>query len=178
MPLDPKQFAAAVLTEAEHAALSHSGLPGVGKLVQELFFSTASVIACGVLPNDDTIPQNTEGTEVLTGSITPTNVNNKLVIEFTGWLGGNSDLAGVALFQDSIADAIAASIAWGENGGLIEGGQVTLRHEMVAGTTSPTTFKIRAGAPLTTTYLNADSGGTRKYGGVMRAVLTIREKTP
>ena len=45
-----------------------------------------------VIPFDDTVPQNDEGTEIITLAITPTSTSNKLVIEFfmPAWDGGTA----------------------------------------------------------------------------------------
>ncbi len=52
------------------------------RLVQVVNTETGAV-ATGttVMPADNTIPQNTEGDEYMTLAITPTNTNNKLLIE-------------------------------------------------------------------------------------------------
>ena len=67
------------------------------------------------IPYDNTIPQNTEGVEQITVNITPTDTNNILIVE--GYFSGAVDISGggtgavliMSLFQDSIANAIAAS---------------------------------------------------------------------
>ena len=78
----------------------------------------------------------------------------------------------MALFQDSIANALAATMdTWSANWGQ----RIDLIHYMSAGTTSSTTFKIRIGGTnAATTTLNGASG-SRYYGGVMSTNLTIWE---
>ena len=128
------------------------------------------------IPADDTKPQNTEGQEVLTATITPTNANNILVIHFSTWagsVGGVGVLAG-ALFQDATSDAIAANV-----GSLLNpssAGTLTLNHIMTAGTTSATTFKVRVGglaSPGAMTINGYSSGGY--FGGVSSTILEIWE---
>ncbi len=125
------------------------------------------------IPNDNTIPQNTEGTQFMTLAITPTNASNKLKIEVVLFLEsavGNERT--VALFQDSTANALAAGSAHNFSG---EGHFIAFTHYMTAGTISATTFKVRAGAETTgTTTFNGQSSG-RKYGGVMASSITITE---
>ena len=64
-----------------------------------------------LMPLDDTIPQNTEGDEYMTLSITPTDADNLLEIEAVGNFSHSA--AGrwllMALFQDSDADALAVA---------------------------------------------------------------------
>lgn len=130
----------------------------------------------GTTPMDDSIPQNTEGNEFMTLAITPENVNNTLAIE-VNWNGGatSQDIT-VALFQDSVADALAAVTASRATltTSLFQRGEFT--YEMTAGTTSAITFKVRAGASgATTTYFNGNIGGAQRYGGVAQSYIRITE---
>lgn len=146
-----------------------------GDIVQVVNTETGAV-ATGTttMPTDDTIPQNTEGDEYITLSITPTNASNYLQIEFVGMFGNSVTCNfAVALFQDSTANALAATGNYALTG--TEHNIFTLKHRMLAGTTSATTFKIRAGGnnPGTTTF-NGISG-TRYFGGVNASSITITE---
>ena len=127
------------------------------------------------LPFATTVPQNTEGAEFMTCSITPTNANNKLVIDARIFCSTASSVQwqSMALFQDSTASALASIAQWETtaNGG----GVLTLRHEMTAGTTSSTTFKIRGGAYTATTFYFNGSSGIRYHGGVLASTLSITE---
>ncbi|HEY6021943.1 MAG TPA: hypothetical protein VIY48_19400, partial [Candidatus Paceibacterota bacterium] len=83
-----------------------------GIVVQKVSTQTGAV-ATGttLIPLDDTIPQNTEGNQYMSLSVTPTKTTNFLNIDVT--FIGSSDVANpiiVALFQDSIANALAAAM--------------------------------------------------------------------
>lgn len=132
----------------------------------------------GVIPNDDTIPQNTEGNEFITLAYTPTSATNRLQIRAFMYVSTSlQDSSTMALFQDTTADALAATKTTSGYGGAPN--TIALEHDMVAGTTSSTTFKIRCGATAGTTYLNSDANsGARKLGGVASSRLTIMEYTP
>lgn len=136
--------------------------------------TTALQTISTVIPVDDTIPQNTEGGQVLTKAITPKATTNLLVIDIA-WFGagGPSDHVTTALFQDSTANAIAAAGSWQQtSGGMFEH---YLRHIMLAGTTSSTTFNVRIGpASAGTIYFNGKSG-SRVFGGVASSTLKITE---
>jgi len=127
-------------------------------------------------PYDDTIPQNTEGMEVITLAITPTNTSNTLVIEGVVNVSStaSNEIIIAALFKDSDADAI--QVATGHVSIANSLITIPISYRMVAGTTSEITFKIRAGGEDSgsTTYINSDSGG-RKFGGRMYNSLTIKE---
>ena len=153
-----------------------SSWQAAGITVQQVTTQTGETASgTTTIPYDDTIPQNTEGTEFMTRSITPTNASNKLVIEcdaFTS-VGAANQWAMLALFQDSTANALATDARWMVTTG--GGNSMRIRHEMTAGTTSSTTFKVRAGPYLSgTIYFNGDSGG-RKFGGSYTSHLTITE---
>lgn len=156
------------------------GVGSSGKVVQVVNTQTGAV-ASGTtgIPVDDTIPQNTEGVEYMTLSITPTNSSNKLridVVLFATSLNSGVWLI-VGLFQDSTADAIAVGATFNYN--VATAGQnVAFTHYMTAGTTSATTFKVRAGTHNGTSLtINGQSGG-RLWGGVVASSITITEIVP
>lgn len=127
-----------------------------------------------VIPYDDTIPQITEGTEFMTRAITPKSATNRLHIHAKLYISASlveSIIA--ALFQDSTANALAAamdcaSTATGES-------EVNVIHDMVAGTTSSTTFRIRAGGEVAGTVTFNGRSAVRKFGGVTLSNITITE---
>jgi hypothetical protein len=127
-----------------------------------------------VLPSDDTIPQNTEGDQYLTKSITPSSSLNLLHIESVLALASSTnDQYTVALFQDAIANALAVMQNTFDTTGRVY--SVAVEHFMAAGTVSSITFNVRAGntAAGTTTFNGA--AGARKMGGVMKSFLRITE---
>lgn len=129
------------------------------------------------IPNNDTIPQNTEGNEFMTASITPTDVANKLKIEvdlYGSFSGSGVDALKIALFQDSTADALA--VAWSsKNTTTNDKSAVHLTFWMDAGTTSSTTFKVRAGVHSSGTITFNGTSGSRLYGGKLVSNITITE---
>jgi len=128
------------------------------------------------LPFDNSIPQNTEGDEYMSLAITPTNASNILLIE-VGWFGAGSISTAnltIALFQDSTAGALSA-VGQYMMGTANTTRTQTIKHYMTAGTTSATTFKVRAGMDAAgTTYFNGNSSG-RIYGGVANSYIMITE---
>lgn len=148
----------------------------LGSVVQ-IDKSITSVVATGTttIPYDDTIPQSTEGDQYLSLLYTPKSVSNILIIEVLLFLSnsaGTLSLIG-ALFQDSTANALATGIGFQ----LTATAQIPvfIRHVMTAGTTSATTFKVRAGASAAgTTTLNGQSGA-RRFGGTNYSSITITE---
>ena len=153
---------------------------GVGGKIVQVVNTQSSAFASGTTqtPMDGTIPQNTEGNEFLTLAITPTNSSNKLLIKVHLY-NCNSDsgrVITVALFQDSTANALAVD-AWHQsaaNGNA--SGSINFDHYMTAGTTSSTTFKVRAGANGTgTMMMNGSHNGDLDHGATTKSSITIWE---
>lgn len=143
--------------------------------IQRTGTTSQTALSTGI-PMDNTVPQNTEGTQVMTKAITPTSSSNKLVIEAPINLGENSntDALIAVLYQDS-GQGIQASMSNGSAGSALGMGNVYLYYEMTAGTTSSTTFKVNAANGAGTGILNASSGFT--LGGTFGSYLKITELT-
>lgn len=145
-----------------------------GMVIQVVNVETGAVASgTTAIPYDDTIPQSGEGDQFMSLAITPSSATNKLRIDvvLNGLNASNNQLA-VALFQDATAGALAVASADTTAAGLMA--QCVLTHFMTSGTTSATTFKVRAGASSGTTTFNGTSAA-RLYGGVIASSITITE---
>ena len=165
------------VSQVQAGAIESSDLPS-GSVVQIVNFQTGTM-ATGTttMPYDNTIPQNTEGNEYMTLTITPTSATNILIIDARlNSNPSNSSVVTGALFQDSASNAIASTFQYFANGSI--GTPQTIQHKMVSGTASATTFKVRIGSHVTsTTTFNGRSGGAF-YGGTLASSITITEYTP
>lgn len=137
-----------------------------------------SAVATGTttIPVDDTIPQNTEGTEFMTCSITPKSAANKLYIHVNihGSLSVGSANTVAALFRDTTANAIAATQIF-QSTATAPSIIIIDCPDISASSTSATTFKVRVGPGAAATYtLNGQSGG-RLFGAVTKSLITITE---
>lgn len=124
---------------------------------------------------DDTIPQNTEWDQYLTKAIIPTSPVNRLLIDSQVLLSTDWAWATfvVALHQNSTANALSAWVFPFAAANRSTLG--TINHIMAAGTTSSTTFKVRAGSTIAgTTRLNWQSWA-RLLGWVSNSYLKITE---
>lgn len=126
-----------------------------------------------ILPQDNTIPQITEGAEFFTVTITPTNAANTLIVEMgacnvSGIVSGV--YVGVALFRDAVANALCAQVA-GQ-----DGQNFNFQYQMTAGTTSTITFRVRYGPSAAgNAYMNMAGGGTQIFGSAGIAYLQVTE---
>lgn len=161
-------------SDAEGGVLSYSG-----HSVQVVNTQTGAVATGSTaMVVDDTIPQITEGDEYMTLAITPKSATNKLKIDVVIHLANDNSSSYhlvAALFQDTTAGALAVSQtvktgSYGNN--MIH--QIKFTHYMTSGTTSETTFRVRAGSTVGTTTFNGASGA-RLYGGVIASSITITE---
>jgi hypothetical protein len=153
-------------------------------VVKQIVSTQTGAVATGttVSPDDDTIPQNTEGNEFMTLAITPSSTSNRLIIEVCALVAETTAGAHrrtMALFQDTTAGALAAVIAYsGDATSAHCEDPMTMRHIMAAGTTSATTFKVRIGGDQagTITFNGRESG--RMLGGVIPSSIMITEIEP
>lgn len=160
------------------AALTDFTPAGPGTIIQVARTRTGAVATTtSAIPVDDTIPQNTEGAEFMTLSITPHDANSFLLVEVTliadAATGLNTLVA--ALFRDSTADAIAAAHVCTPNSA---NKQVTIHFLSSlenSNAAASTTFKVRGGISGSVTMTFNGTNTTRNYGGVMASGITIYE---
>jgi hypothetical protein len=129
------------------------------------------------IPNDNSVPQNTEGHEFMALTHTPLSATNKLLIEVV--LVGSIDIdplddtatVTVALFRDAVVAALAAA---GQLFTPAGSNQFTLSFShyinVPAGLT-PVMLKVRAGGDHTRTTVNVND----KYGGRAASSITVTE---
>ena len=153
-----------------------AALLGVGSVIQAVNTQSGTFSSSTTtIPLDNTIPQNTEGSEVLTATITPIASTNRLRIDVVICAGASvANNIVVGLFRDSTANAVAAATEVADGAGSRR--IITFTHFVTAGSTAATTFRVRAGlATAGTLNINGDGGGGSLFGGVMSSSITITE---
>ncbi len=133
----------------------------MGKLLQVQRATVGKLSTTTVIPDDDTIPQNTEGIEAMTIAFTPLSGTSTLYFEVCSVLRVGSPARGTAaLFVDTTADAIACRRVWTTLQPKIS----RFSYSVVSGSTSARTYKVRIGADLGTLTNHAisadDAGGS------------------
>jgi hypothetical protein len=160
---------------AAWGVLTGSYMPA-GSVVQVVNYQTGAYATAvnPIIPNDDTLPQVSEGAQFLTLAITPTSATNALFILAQMDFTTDSTYIGcVALFSSAGNDALKATQHAISGNTLFP--VISLAHYMVAGTTSTLTFTVRAGQTGNNNfYLNGYSGA-RKLGGAKISSITIAE---
>lgn len=155
-----------------------------GAFTQARLVDTAFVIDgevdTGVISinNDNSIMQNDEGNPFLAlPAFTPKDALNILRIDVVMNLGfTSSNQLMIGLFQDSIVDAIA--LVTNEISSNNQSVCISFVYQMVAGTTSPITFSVRAGAAGGATTTFNGILGTRTGGGKMVSSISVMEFKP
>jgi hypothetical protein len=160
----------------EFTLLSAGGKPAVlflGRATNSTYQTLGTI-----MPIDNTIPQNTEGNEVLSCTVTPTNASSTLKITFNGFVGGSSNqTVGAALFVDSTANALNATCAAIAGAGSINTG-LTLVHYESAASTTQRVYRVRIGGGDSVDFFLNGDGTARQFGGVAAASLTVEEILP
>lgn len=149
------------------------GMKLPGDVVQRIeTTSSAYVSAAVIIPADNTIPQNTEGTELLTATLSPTSGANFLSVVAKAWLVNNvAGRAIIALFRDTTASAIAAGLVT-PSGDILP---VEARTRVNAAATTSTTFKLRYGPEGASTIFVNGSTAAALFGGTLVSGLFVEE---
>jgi uncharacterized phage protein gp47/JayE len=129
-----------------------------------------------LIPLDNTIPQNTEGTEFMSLAITPVSATSILIINVgIGFRDYSRDTnVQTALFKDSEANALAAISAYGNDAANSRKNEY-FSYKMISGTTSTITFKVRAGGSDAGTYTFNGLNGADYLAGTAASHITITE---
>lgn len=158
-----------------------SGLFPSGAIIQSVADSDATLytitahnlsIAAGAV--DNTTPVVTEGAEVLSVSITPSNASNileVLAVIYYGHAFSGARVVG-AMFQGStcLAAAVQAHDTGDTNGKVL-----TLVSRAAAGSTSAQTISVRMDSTTSSLYVNGDSTGAVYLNGTQKSYLIVRE---
>lgn len=157
----------------------HAHPPMSGSVIQKVISTDATVLGplSGAIPSDDTIPQSSEGDLVFSfPAFTPKSASSTLVIHVNLWGSTSSSFAYPtwAVFNSGSANAIGAGRGWPDNGSGNAGG-ITIIATEAAASTSARTYTVRAGISGGNWYINGNTTGTRRFGGVSFIVGTIEE---
>lgn len=113
------------------------------------------------IPDDNTIPQITEGTQILSASITPTSDTSRVrAMVFLSAHTNSTDIAAIAALFRGGSNALAAYYEVSTNGTKSQFSSFV--YEDVPGSTSSQTYTVRVGASYGTVILNQQLGGSRR----------------
>lgn len=159
------------------AALASLDLPAGTILDRAYGEYTANTSLTTAIPYDDTIPQNTEGTQILSVSITPKKTTSRVRVTFRGFGASDGSTGGLilaALYRNSGADAINATVSacLTPTNGIVN---MVMGFEDSPGSTSAQTYNIRVGPNAAGNSRMNGTSAARLFGGVARATLVLEE---
>ena len=125
------------------------------------------------IPYDNSVPTNTQGAQFLTLGITPSNINNQLIIEVlvNCTSNGASTQATVVLLDGA---STLSCVSEGVNNDSNSLYSIPLQFKMTAGTLSTKTFNVRVGSTTGTLFFNRNATGD-KFSTALISSITITE---
>lgn len=158
-------------------ALISIGVFPLGAILQvlETTYTTNASLSVAI-PDDDTVPLSTEGTQVLSQAITPASNTNKVLCTVDMWGEGDNATGAyitAALFRGTTCIAVKSVQT-------IDGVPSVFRNGLCLNfldspaSASAQTYTVRVGANAGSLRLNGTIAG-RKYGGASSATLTVME---
>ena len=143
-----------------------AGLTGVvaGKLLRKSYYTIArQSISHATFPNDDTIPQNTEGTQFFSQEYTPSTTNCDLFIIANCSVretANNTNQKAMALFINDSTDALRVVSGLTNGQGSVHGDNFVLMHKMPS-YSGAKTFSLRAHGGDTINYFAGTYNGVQ-----------------
>ena len=127
-----------------------AGITGItaGKLLRKTSYTiTRQAISPSAFPQDNTIPQISEGTQFFSQAYTPSTANCDLVITANCSVREYNNVANqcaMALFVNDSTDALRVVSGYSSGGSPVHGNNFTLVHKMASWGVSAKTFSLRA----------------------------------
>ena len=145
-------------------------------VLQMTYNQKASVgTTTATIPFDTTAPQNTEGAQILSASITPIYAGSELRIDVIVFVTPSTDSAWVtaALFRDSAASAVASSANFVNTG--TAGGPITFTYWVASSDTTSRVFNVRVGSRDAGTLTWGGQAGAQRHNSTMYSSISITE---
>jgi hypothetical protein len=158
-------------------AIIADDLPAGTVLNAKFYESSTEYTVTSIIPFDNTIPQITEGTQIISGTITPTKTTSRIVgfVSINGDADSTSVQTIVAAFRGTTANAVAAT--WLKY--ITYSSLISFEFTDLPNTTSATTYSIRVGPDTGTLYVNRQATApTSLLGGANKITLTLLEINP
>lgn len=181
-PIVPTQLSSDNSTRAANTSWVRTYFAGVtvpfpsGSVVDtgSSFYSTSANLTTQI-PWDDTIPQVTEGTQIISVTMTAHAATNTFRIRFCGEVATSaSSWVVAALFVDGAANAVSGTgVLCEETAG--SGRAIAFDYVYAPGDTAAHTISIRVGPDAAVTVRMNGAATARRLGGIMAAALTWNE---
>ena len=154
-----------------------AGMP-TGSVLKKTFYSIGrGTMAASAFPNDDTIPQRTEGAEIFSQAYTPSTTSCNIMITTYIRLGEASNVDNAMQLGLFISDDLGCLVVGEDYNryGDINMANITLMHSM-SGWSGAKTFSLRSSGAGTYNYSNEDSGyAAVKFGASFKSAFIVEE---
>ena len=162
------------------------GFPA-GHVIKKTYYSIGrGTYTNSHFPNDDTIPQRSEGSEIFSQAYTPSTSNCNLFITTYVRLGESSNIVNdmqLGLFMEDLGDASLHTDALivGEgysigDGNVIHSANITLMHSMSSWGTTEKTFSLRASGGNRFNHSNKSATfQNAKFGSAFKSAFIVEE---
>jgi microcystin-dependent protein len=150
-----------------------------GTVVQVQNFQTGAVNSGStIIPNDNTIPQISEGDEYMSLAFTPKYASSVLRVDVYMMCAADvaASIISIALFKDAIADALAVTRYTSVQAN--DRSNNSFSHFVPAGSTDSQNFTVRAGPHNASTVTFNGTNLDAEMGGIMASSITITEIQP
>ena len=159
-------------TAPTNVAVYSAGMKLPGDLVQIASDRyTANAALSTSIPNDDTVPTSTEGTQIVSATLTPTSAANRIHARFAGPFDSTSAIYAYAALFNGGSAAIGTVMSTINGNGYPT--VLAMERAQAASSTSSQTWSVRVGGS-SAIYANGLSSG-RKLGGSMGVTLIVSE---
>jgi len=162
------------IDKVQAGAVLFDDLPA-GSVIQVANYTTGTMATTTTItPYDNTVPQSSEGTDIMTLSFTANKSNSKLKVDviFNGSVTTNGGVMTLTLFKDTDASALGVSRFSGQAN---QSYCFTFSYYINAVDTSAHTYKIKLGTNTAGTVTFNGTNGVAEYGGAMASSITIME---
>jgi hypothetical protein len=164
------EFGALAAEDTVTRALLASNFGVIVVQTQDATPYTTNASLSTAIPNDDTIPTISEGTQILTKAITPGSTSNKIRITVAGHgtpSGSNSQMI-VALYR---GNTCIFPFACGNNS---VAQNIAFSYIDSPSSTSELTYSVRVGSHTGSVYMNGTASG-RLFGGAAACTMRLEE---
>jgi len=164
-------------------SINSPAITKAGKIIQQVRATTSNLVtASTAIPLDNTIPQQTEGDEVLTVTITPIRADSILLIEYYAFAvcnaSGSNNYFNAAIFRDATLNAVAGQRIGGAQP-WDDATTISIIAIDSSAAIAATTYKTRLGPILGGRFIDVNGlAPNTDYGGAQISYMTVTEIAP
>lgn len=163
-------------TTLDFGAIIADDLPTGTVLNAKFYDSSTEYAITSIIPLDNTIPQITEGTQIISGTITPTKTTSRIIgiLSLNGDATDSTITSVFAAFRNTTASSISST--WVQT--ISSSSLVSFQFIDSPSSTSSVTYTVRCGPGAAgTVYINRNNVGSL-LGGSNKITLTLLEINP